>query len=201
MLISILLSDPILFFAVALALVISLSIHEFAHAYISMKLGDYTAKYLGRVTLNPTAHLDPVGTVLLLIAGFGWGKPVPFNPLNLKNPKRDAALISIAGPMSNFILAVVFSIFAHIFPQSSLLGGFVYLVVYFNLALGIFNLIPIHPLDGFKVVNGILPDKLSVQWIQMAPYGIYLLLLIVVTGVSGNIISPIMGFLLKILGL
>ena len=201
MLINILFQDPILFFAVALSLVISLSIHEFAHAWVSLKLGDYTAKYMGRVTLNPLAHLDPVGTLLLLVAGFGWGKPVPFNPYNLSNPKRDSALISVAGPVSNFILAILFAVVIRFLVSETILWNFVYLMVYFNLLLGLFNLIPIHPLDGFKVVNGLLPDSLSVQWMQMAPYGIYILLLLVITRSTGAIVGPILSFLLSALRL
>ena len=103
-----------IFVLVAVALIISISIHEYAHAYAAYKLGDSTAKAMGRLTLNPKAHLDPTGTILLLIAGFGWGKPVPFDPRLLKNPKRDAAIISFAGPASNFLLALTLSGLYHL---------------------------------------------------------------------------------------
>src|SRR3989339_661935 len=108
MLISLLFQNPLVFLFLAVVLIVSLAIHEFAHAYASDKLGDPTAKSLGRLTLNPLAHLDPVGTLLMLVAGFGWGKPVPFNPMYLKNPKRDTAIISFAGPFANFVIALVF---------------------------------------------------------------------------------------------
>ncbi|MFZ5425316.1 MAG: site-2 protease family protein [Patescibacteria group bacterium] len=193
----------VVFLLVALALVVSISIHEFAHAYIADKLGDPTARYMGRVTLNPKAHLDPMGTVLLLLAGFGWGKPVPFNPIHLKNPKRDAALISFAGPASNFILATLLAIVLKLLPNVPfffLAESFLFLTIFYNLVLGIFNLIPVHPLDGFKIVNGLLPNELSIQWMQMAPYGIFILLLLIFTRTTSLIIDPLLSFSLKILG-
>lgn len=201
MLLQMLFSNPLVFFLVAGALIISISIHEFAHAYASHKLGDDTAKYLGRVTLNPLSHLDPIGTLLLLVAGFGWGRPVPFNPYNLANPKRDSAIISLAGPVSNFLLALVLTIFFHIFSFVPIINTFLYLTILYNIMLGIFNLIPVHPLDGFKVVNGILPHNLSVQWLQMAPYGIFILIFLVMTDAVSQIVSPVIEIILRLLGL
>ena len=104
---NLLFQEPAFFAVILVALVISLSVHEFAHAWVSDRLGDPTARQLGRVTLNPKAHIDPLGMLLLVVAGFGWGRPVPFNPLNLKYPKRDSALIALAGPASNFMLAII----------------------------------------------------------------------------------------------
>ena len=198
------LTNLILFLMVALALVICISIHEFSHAYIANFLGDPTAKSLGRVTLNPKAHLDPTGTLLLLIFGFGWGKPVLFDPRFLKHPKRDSALIALAGPLSNILLA---GFLALVFRglgvgAFSLIGVIVQLIVRYNLILAIFNLIPVHPLDGFKVVNGILPQNLSYQWLQMAPYGIWILLFLIFTGVTDSVIFPVLDFVLdKVFGL
>lgn len=211
---ALLIESPIVFVLIALALILSLTFHEFAHAYAANKLGDNTAKMLGRLTLNPLAHLDPLGTLMIFFAGFGWGKPVPFDPYQLKNPKRDAALISLAGPLSNFILAGIFTVafkFSEVFLVSSnsntlqvpalVLGKFFYLVVLYNLVLGFFNLIPINPLDGFKIVNGILPPKLSVQWIQLAPYGIFILMFIFITGTASQILDPLISNSLRLLGL
>jgi Zn-dependent protease len=204
MFISTLFESPILFIAVALSLVVSLTIHEFAHAYVSNYLGDPTAKYLGRVTINPLKHLDPLGTVLLLVLGFGWGKPVPFDPRNLKNPKRDAALISFAGPLSNLILAVLFAFVYHLSISSqgflALVGVFSFLMVQYNLLLAFFNLIPVHPLDGFKVVYGLLPKNLAVQWIQFERYGFYILLFLLLTRSINTLISPFIDISMKILG-
>lgn len=189
-----------IFVLVAAALVLSLSIHEFAHAYVADKLGDPTAKILGRVTLNPRAHLDPTGTILLLLAGFGWGKPVPVNESNLSFPKRDSALISVAGPASNILLALIFTAIFHLGGfGNGLLGIFVQLVVRYNIILAIFNLLPVNPLDGFKVVNGLLPKELSYQWIQIGQYGIWILLALVLTGAIDRIIYPAINFLLNLL--
>ena len=195
-----LLINLFIFVLVAGALIISISIHEFSHAFVADKLGDSTAKNMGRITLNPKAHLDPTGTILLLIAGFGWGKPVPFDPRLLKNPKRDAAIISFAGPASNILLATLLAGFFHVVSLGGLVGLFVQLVVQYNLILAVFNLIPVHPLDGFKVVNGLLPRELSHQWIQLAPYGLWILLALIVAGVTDQIIGPLLDILLTFLG-
>lgn len=200
-LISMLFTDPIIFVLLAMALIVSLSIHEFAHAFVADKLGDPTPRYLGRVTLNPKSHLDPVGTIAILLFGFGWGRPVPFNPINLSNPKRDAALIAVAGPVSNFLMAILMATLFHFFGGMTLLGAFLYLTAMYNLGLGFFNLIPIHPLDGFKVVRGFLSNNLLLQWDQTQQWGMWILLLLVMTDSFGNIISPIIGTSMKILGL
>ena len=201
MLLSLLFDQPLVFVLVVVSLVISLSIHEFAHAYTADRLGDDTPRLLGRVTLDPRAHLDPVGSILLLVAGFGWGRPVPFNPINLKNPARDSALIAFAGPLSNFALAIVLSIIIRLAGTSSLIGGFLYLTVFYNVLLGVFNLLPVHPLDGFKVVAGFLPPNLYVQWMQMQQYGIFILLALIVTNTTSVVINPIIDFALSLLGL
>ena len=206
MLFKLLFENPIAFILLSASLIISISIHEFAHAFVSSKLGDPTAKLLGRVTLNPLAHLDPLGTFLLLFAGFGWGKPVPFNPIYLKNPKRDAAIISFAGPASNFLLAILVSIVIRLTPQTglglfTLIHYLLYMVAFYNLVLGFFNLIPIHPLDGFKVVNGFLPHELSIQWEQMAPYGIWILLTLIMTDTTSKVITPLITITMGVFGM
>jgi len=193
--------NPLVFVLVVLALVLSITIHEFAHAYVATKLGDNTAKDLGRVSLNPLAHLDPIGTLMLVFVGFGWGKPVPFNPYALKNPKVDSALISVAGPISNFILAIILAVIAKFVNPDGIFFAFIYLTIFYNLILGIFNLIPLHPLDGFKVVYGILPQNLAWQWQQTEQYGIYVLMLLVLTRSTGAFITPLIKFSMSLLGL
>ncbi len=206
MLLQTLSENPIMFGLLFSCLVISLSIHEFAHAFSAHLLGDNTAKDLGRLTLNPLKHLDPFGTLLLLVVGFGWGKPVPFNPYNLKNPRRDGAVISFAGPLSNLLIAGVFAVIFRISEGQgsalfiTALSTFAYLMVYFNLFLAFFNLIPVHPLDGFKVVFGLLPRSLAVQWIQMEQYGMFILLILVVTRSTGILIQPFVDISIKLLG-
>ena len=206
-LVSTLLTNPLLFVVVAVALLLSITVHECSHAYVAWKLGDPTAKNLGRVSLNPLAHLDPIGTLVLLFVGFGWGKAVPINYYNLKNPKRDAALISLAGPASNLIMATCFTVFVKLANAVSwsiffdLASTFIYPIILYNVVLGIFNLIPLEPLDGFKIVNGILPPRLAVQWVQLAPYGIYVLILLAITGTVSKIIYPVIQATISILGI
>ena len=156
---------------------------------------------MGRVTLNPKAHLDPLGIIFLMFTGFGWGKPVPFNPFNLKNIRRDSALISLAGPLSNFIFGIALSVLARFIGVNNLVGSFLYLTILYNLMLGFFNLLPVYPLDGFRVVHGILPNRLAIQWQQMQQFGMYILLLLVVTGFIGNIRSPLVDTAMNLLGL
>jgi Zn-dependent protease len=193
-------TSPLLAITLALVLIISLTIHEYAHAFVADKLGDPTAKYMGRLTFNPLAHLDPLGIIALLLVGFGWGKPVPFNSVNLKNPRRDAALISFAGPLSNFLMAAALALVAKFFSLPEFTYSFIYLAVFYNLTLGFFNLIPIHPLDGFKVVTGVLPVNLAWKWQKYESYGMYILIIMIVTGITGFLISPPVMFSLKLLG-
>ena len=146
--------NPFYFVAWVAAILTALTVHEFSHAVMSTALGDETAKRGGRLSLNPIAHIDPVGFIALLLVGFGWGRPVPFNPYNLRYPKWGSAFVAAAGPLSNFISVIVFgSIFAvlnGVLAPGNLLLTFLELLVGLNVVLGIFNLIPIPPLDGSK---------------------------------------------------
>ncbi|MCX6730317.1 MAG: site-2 protease family protein [Candidatus Roizmanbacteria bacterium] len=197
-------SNPIIIIVGFIAIIIALSIHEAAHALAADKLGDPTPRLDGRITLNPLAHLDLSGLLFMLFFGFGWGKPVMFDPYNLKNPRRDAALISLAGPASNFILAICLSILMKTFnlfnlPLISTIG---YVLIRTNIFLGIFNLLPIHPLDGFKVVGGILSPEQAIDWFQLQRYGmIFLLLLIIPLGshsMLDTIMQPIQNFIVPL---
>ena len=186
------------FLIVFAVLVFCISVHEFAHAYAANRLGDPTPKALGRLTLNPMAHLDPLGTLLLVVAGFGWGKPVPFNPNYLQNPRRGSAIISLAGPLTNFSFAVLFALVYKVMPVG-IVSEVLTLVVYLNLVLGFFNLIPVHPLDGFKVVWGLLPYQLSIQWMDLAPYGIYFLLILIFTNLTDILVRTPVSYFAKLL--
>lgn len=163
MLIQTLTESPQIFLVVILAVIYALTIHEFSHAWAATALGDNTAKFSGRLTLNPLAHMEVWGTVMLVIAGFGWGKPVPVNLYNLKWRRWGSAAVSLAGPLSNFvsvfIFIIIFSAIAPSLGPSNLLVIFLSFLIFINLILGIFNLIPIPPLDGSKILFAILPDR------------------------------------------
>jgi Zn-dependent protease len=159
MLFQTLLTDPLLFLSFIISLLIAITVHEASHAWTAFKLGDRTAVEYGRLTLNPLAHLDFMGSLFLLFFGFGWGKPVPTNPHNFKNPKKDEFLTAISGPISNFSLAIIFGLILRLAGStvSENLSSLLALIIFINLILGLFNLIPIPPLDGSKILGLILP--------------------------------------------
>lgn len=196
-----LLTNPISFFSWFFALLIAISIHEFAHALSAFKLGDPTAKYEGRLTLNPLAHLDPIGTLCIIFAGFGWGKPVPINPLNFQRPRRDLALTALSGPLANFLTALLLAMFLKL----PLGGGGLFLelvlapIIILNLNLGLFNLLPLHPLDGNNIVSGLLPQDLLPRWEEIQSFSLYILLLFLLPIFGGR--SPVDFFLSPLLHL
>jgi len=173
-----------------------LAVHEAAHAYVANLLGDGTARLAGRMTLNPIVHLDPIGTVMLLLFGFGWGKPVPINPYHLRNYRRDSALIALAGPLSNFILAGLLAIIFHLSGGGVLILAF---LVQLSVVLGVFNLLPFGPLDGFKVVAGLLPANLARDFEQTSQLGIVVLLFLLLTPAFSNIVGTPVTFITKLL--
>lgn len=187
------------------AVVIAMTFHEFAHAWAADRLGDTTPRSQGRLTLDPTSHIDPFGFVLLLFAGVGWGKPVMINPNNFTSNKSRAtceALVSFAGPLMNFILAIVFTIIYYILvkfvPFSQIIGIIITLLLYtisINIGLGVFNLIPLPPLDGEKIFRNILPYN-AIEWLDANSNILQLIFMILwITGLLGDIVSPIVGFL------
>ncbi len=153
MLIRLLFENPLLFLMVAVAILLALSIHEYFHAWTAFYLGDPTAKYAGRLTINPIAHLDPLGTLLLFFVGIGWGKPVPINPLNFKDRKKGDLLVGLAGPGSNFLMALAVGLILRFIEISN--PGLVFFLAFFvwiNLVLGLINMIPVPPLDGSHIL-------------------------------------------------
>ncbi len=193
---------------------LAITVHEVAHGYVARRFGDTTAYMLGRLTLNPFKHIDPVGTVLvpafmILTIGiaFGWAKPVPVNFSHLRNPKRDMAIVAVAGPAVNLIMAILWAVIAGVAmrlvqAQLSFLEPLVLMGVagiFINTVLMVLNLIPIPPLDGGRVAVGLLPGKWAWYLSRVEPYGIWILVVMIITGVLGLIIWPSLLFMLKIL--
>ena len=183
-------------------------LHEWAHGFVAYKLGDRTAKYQKRLTLNPLAHIDYLGAAMILLIGFGWAKPVPVDPRNFKNPKRDMALTALAGPVSNLLAAVVSGLISNLIVMimiktgnSSLSTGFVYVLLFFrylmmiNASLAVFNFIPIPPLDGSKILMAFLPYK-AIFWIERHQTYISMIFMVaVLMGGVSNIIYPVQAWL------
>ena len=160
MLIELLFSNPTEYLMVVISVLIALSVHEYSHAQMASFLGDSTAEELGRLTINPIRHLDPFGTLFLLIIGIGWGKPVPFNPFNIKNQRWGPALIGLAGPSSNFLMALLVGLSLRFFTLTNpALITFFIIFVWLNIILGVFNLLPIPPLDGSHILFSIHPPS------------------------------------------
>ncbi len=200
-------SDPLQFLFWAAALVSAVTVHEFAHAWTAVRLGDPTPRLQGRLTLNPLAHLDPLGTLMLLLVRFGWGRPVQFDPFNLENPRRDTAIISLAGPASNLILASALSVILRIslmpFSGIAFLAPFIPPFIMLNVVLAIFNLVPVHPLDGGKILVALLPPKEAAQVDAiMHRYGMFILIILIFPVFGSSpvfaILSPIIDFLLSV---
>ena len=186
----------ILFF---LALIVAITIHEFSHAFIADRLGDPTPRAHGRLSLNPLSHLDPLGTLMLLLAHIGWGKPVPIDPYNFQNPRRDELLTALAGPAANLTLAVLLSLIYSIIP-SSLPYTPVSILISINVSLAIFNLLPLPPLDGSKIFLGFFPHFTE----AMSRSGYLLLALLLLLPINGTnlisqIITPIISLVLRLL--
>ncbi|PIP68491.1 MAG: site-2 protease family protein [Candidatus Omnitrophica bacterium CG22_combo_CG10-13_8_21_14_all_43_16] len=199
---SVLLSLCIFFFAVI--------IHEYSHGWVAWKLGDSTARFMGRLTLNPLAHIDPIGTIflpLILIMThspvlFGWAKPVPVDFFNLNNPKRDMVWVGLAGPAANLIFAILLSLLLKIpfLTASYFAVSVITTAIMANLVLAVFNLLPIPPLDGSRVAMGLLPYHLSAEYAKIEPYGFIIIFALLWIGAINTIIWPIVISLARLLG-
>lgn len=206
--ISQLISSPLALFYWLLAFGISLAVHEAAHAWMADRLGDPTAKLSGRLTLNPLAHIDPLGSLMLFFFHFGWGKPVPVDSYNLRDPRRDSGLISLSGPTANFLLATICSFIlrlsSHTSQFSFLASVFLTPIISLNVYWGLFNLLPIHPLDGGKVLIGFLPSNLALEVEDfLSRYQLIFLMLIIFpffgNSLVGAIIEPLANLIFKVL--
>jgi Zn-dependent protease len=205
-----------------LAVTIAIVIHEFAHGYVADRLGDPTPRIQGRLSINPIRHYDPIGTTMLVVSAtlhafgypvipLGWAKPVQFDPYNLENPKRDAALIALAGPVTNLVLAGILAFLIRtVFLEMPLLNGLAVAVLVVNVALAVFNLLPIHPLDGSKILYGLLPLDIAEEYYSiMQRYGFMILIFMifpfggqsVVSSLIIPVISKILNFLLPVGGI
>jgi Zn-dependent protease len=191
------------FIAVGIVILVAFPVHEFAHALAAYQLGDSTARLFGRLTIDPRAHIDPVGAILLAVAGFGWAKPTPVNPYNLRGGRNGEALVALAGPLSNLVLAAAAAlplrfIFSTGMDVPPLVVNTLVILVTLNLLLMVFNLVPIPPLDGSKVLFAFLSPRLSWQWRPiLEQYGFIILILVFFfppgNSIGGSILRPILN--------
>ena len=190
-------------------LIIAMTVHEFAHGFVAYKLGDNTAKHSGRLTLNPLAHIDPVWTVLmplfLFISTrgqfvFGAAKPVPINYWALRNPKRDIIWIGLSGPLTNLTFALLLALSVKLLRPESVLSFLIQNLIVINVVLGVFNLVPIPPLDGSRILMGLLPENLARSFSSIEPFAFIILIVLMFTGVINAVIWPIIMSILRLLG-
>lgn len=198
----------------AIPIIFAITVHEVAHGWVASKFGDQTAKMMGRLTLNPIKHIDPIGTILvpglLLFFGgviFGWAKPVPVDWRNLRHPRRDMALVALAGPLTNFAMAVCWAVLLSVIvktadPQSG--AGFILFHmaragVVINIVLMVLNLLPIPPLDGSRVVSACLPPRISAVYGRLEQFGLIIIIILLFTGVLGKILLPAVNYMYELL--
>ena len=194
------------------ALLISLTIHEFAHAYTAYKLGDNSQKVLGRLSLDPLSHIEPFGFICIALFGFGWGKPVYVDDRNFKNKAKGNMLVSLAGPIANLLLSIILTLVLKVLlalnlvtigaatlTASSIFGTMLLLAIQFNIVFAIFNLIPIPPFDGSKVLFYFLPGKAKNIMYYLEKYSFLIIIILLVTNLAAYIISPVVNFIYAIL--
>ncbi len=195
-------SNPLSFILVFGGLILAVGLHEAAHCYMADYLGDPTPRSLGRLTLNPLVHLDLLGTIAILFAGFGWGKPAPFDPYNLKNPKKDTALIALAGPVTNIAIALLLGLAMRFVSMPTPVYQSLFNILIINLSLAFFNLIPVPPLDGSKIIGVLMSHETATRYQRINnPLLLLALIFPIFAGASlaSIIISPMISFVLRLL--
>lgn len=200
-LLNLLIRDPATFLLLAIPLLYSIIIHELAHGWVAYRMGDPTAKLLGRLSLNPLKHLDPVGTLMLFIFGFGWAKPVPINLSYVRNMRKGLILVSSAGILANMALAfLTFLLSGFLSPSpSGSLRLLLYYLAQINIILAAFNLIPIPPLDGSKILMGFLPDRYQYALSRLEPYGFFIIIGLLYIGALNPVIAFFRGVILLLI--
>jgi len=196
-LLNLLLNNPLTFILIAIPLMYAIILHELAHGWVAFRMGDSTAKHLGRLSLNPLKHLDPMGTIMLFIFGFGWAKPVPVNFSNIRDYRKGMILVSSAGIIANMILAFI-ALFLYSLlspPESSMTGQLLYFFAKINILLAAFNLIPIPPLDGSKILLGFAPPNIQAYLLRLERFGFFIIIGLLYLG----ILDPVIDFLQRII--
>ncbi|MEQ8181910.1 MAG: site-2 protease family protein [Smithellaceae bacterium] len=202
-LINLLLRDPVSFLILTVLLLYSVIFHELAHGWVAYKMGDQTAKWMGRLTLNPIKHLDPIGSLMLLIFGFGWAKPVPVNLENIPDRRKGLIFVSSAGIVTNIICAFIALLLYKIIepPQTSMMEQILYIFARINIMLAAFNLIPIPPLDGSKILMGFTSEPVRRFLLQIEPFGFFIIIGLLYIGALNPVINLLQYLILFIISL
>lgn len=200
-LINLLFRNPLVFVLVAIPLLYSIIIHEVAHGWVANKMGDPTAKWLGRLSLNPIKHLDPIGTLMLLVFGFGWAKPVPVNFNNLHDTRRGLIFVSSAGIVANIILAFFSFFLLRLLSPPEVISTILYYMAHINIMLAAFNLIPIPPLDGSKILMGFSSRRFQYSLARLEPYGMFIIIGLLCLGVLNPLIAFFQWIILAFIGI
>ena len=202
-LLNLLIKDPLAFILVAVPLLYSVILHEVAHGWVACRMGDPTAKWSGRLSLNPLKHLDPIGTLLLFLVGFGWAKPVPVNLNNIADRRKGLIFVSSAGIVANILIAFITLLFFRLvsMPSSQTVAIFAYTLVQINITLAALNLIPIPPLDGSKILMGVAPEPVRYVLSRMEPYGFFIIIGLLYLGVLDFLIAFFREIIVLLIGI